>query len=739
MSNKLGRLMLSGVSGVGFAALAFAMVPAAAAQAPQTAPQTTATSQPADDGATRVVITAERREQDAQDVPISASIFSGEQLAGQGVNVVNDIQRIAPSIAINTFNRSTFINIRGVGIAQSAPTSNPGVAFYVDGALIPHEQFIGQAFFDIGAIEVLRGPQGTLTGQNSTGGAMYVRTPAPDFTRTSGYLDQTAADYNWYKTTIALNAPLTENLAMRASFVRDTRDSFTDNIGPSLSNPGDSDLQAGRFNLEWRPWDGGTFNLRYENFNLLSDNNPVKRRGDTVSTDPFVIEEDATSYQNQAGERISGEARIDVLPGIQLRFLTSKQLGTTKDQTDGDRSATAPPRPVLPAPAGTNTGRVSFARTEFDTWINEVNLLSTGDGPFQWVAGAFYLDETVTLQQLRDNTSTTMLQRLQAGRSAITQTEAVNTTKSVFGQVEYAFTPQWQVIAGARYSEDQQDYNRIISAGGTGVATQQSEETTGKVALNFKPTDEVMLYASASKGYKAGGVNLTFTDPNFEPETNVVYEIGAKTELLDGNLRLNADVFSSDYQDIQLASLRAGLPTTQNAASGEAIGAELEAVYQAGPFAFNAGLGWLDATFAEDACINNTNAPAGTDPGCSTGNRLVPAGQALPFSPEITFNAGAEYEFQFGDMTLTPRVQYSQVGEQYATPFPSALTLVPEHEVWDFRLSFRPMDRLLLEAFVNNMLDEVYIASQIQNSSSADGGIIYGAPQQIGLRLKYDF
>ncbi|HEV7692259.1 MAG TPA: TonB-dependent receptor plug domain-containing protein, partial [Hyphomonadaceae bacterium] len=326
MSSKLGRLMLSGVSGVGFAALAFALAPSAFAQAAQT----TTTSQPADEAATRVVITAERREQDAQDVPISASIFSGEQLTEQGVNVVNDIQRIAPSIAINTFNRSTFINIRGVGIAQSAPTSNPGVAFYVDGALIPHEQFIGQAFFDIGAIEVLRGPQGTLTGQNSTGGAMYVRTPAPDFTKSFGYVDQTAADYNWYKTTLALNTPLTDTLALRASFVRDARDSFTDNIGPSLSNPGDSDLVAGRFNLEWRPWDGGTFNLRYENFNLLSDNNAVKRRGDTVSTDPFVIEEDAVSYQNQAGERISGEARFDVMPGMQLRFLTSKQLGTTK-------------------------------------------------------------------------------------------------------------------------------------------------------------------------------------------------------------------------------------------------------------------------------------------------------------------------------------------------------------------------------------------------------------------------
>lgn len=739
MSTRLSRFLLRGAS-LGVAALALAAQ--ANAQTAEAGPQTPPTPDAQTEQRTveRVVITAERREVDAQDVPISASIFSGDDLVEQGVNTVNDLQRISPSIAINTFNRSTFINIRGVGIAQSAPTSNPGVAFYIDGALVPHEQFIGQAFYDIGAIEVLRGPQGTLTGQNSTGGAMYVRTPAPEFGKTSGYFDQTVGNYNWLKSTAAVNVPLGDMFALRASLTKETRDSFVDNIGPSPSEPGNVDALSGRFNLQFEPWDGGTFNLRYENFNSRSDNNAVKRRGDTVSTDPFVIEEDAVSYQDQAGERLSFEARVDLSPSVQVRYLGSKQLGTTKDQTDGDRTATALPRPVLPAAAGTNTGRVSFARTEFDTVIHEVNLLSTDDSPFQWVLGAFYLDEMVYLDQLRDNTSTTELQRLQAGRSAITKTEANNTTQSVFGQVNYAFTPQWEFVLGGRFSKDQQDYNRLISAGGIGVATQKSEETTGKWAFNYKPVDDIMIYLSGSKGYKAGGVNLTFTDPNFQPETNIVYELGAKTELFGGALRLNGDVFTSDYQDIQLASLRNGLPTTQNAASGEAVGAELEAVAQIGALNLNGGVGWLDAKFAEDACINNTNAAAGTDPGCSTGNRLVPAGLQLPFSPEWTVNAGAEYEVVLGNgMTITPRVQFSHVSEQYATPFPSVATIVPEHDVFDVRVGFKPWDNLLIEAFSSNVADEVYIASQIQNSSSADGGIIYGAPRQYGVRAKFTF
>lgn len=119
-----------------------------------------------------VVVTAERRPQKLETVPVSAAVLTGANLQNRGVNNILDLQQVTPSLAINTYNRSTFINIRGVGIAQSAPTSNPGVAIYIDGEYIPHEQWIAQSFYDISSIEVLRGPQGTLTGQNSTGGAI---------------------------------------------------------------------------------------------------------------------------------------------------------------------------------------------------------------------------------------------------------------------------------------------------------------------------------------------------------------------------------------------------------------------------------------------------------------------------------------------------------------------------------------------------------------------------------------
>ena len=694
-------------------------------------------------GLDQIIVTAERREQNLQDVPVSATVLSGEQLQQRGVVNLNDVQQVAPSVAINTFNRSTYINIRGVGIAQSAPTSNPGVAYYIDGQLIPHEQFIGHSFYDIGTIEVLRGPQGTLTGQNSTGGAIYVRTPAPEMDATNFSADFTYGNYDRMRAVLTANIG-GETVAFRAAYVHDERDSFTTNIAANAqSQPGNMELDAVRGALLLQTSDGaGSIALRGEYFNMRSDNNAVKRRGDTVSTDPFEIQEDAVSFLNQAGYRLSAEVNHELSSAVSARALVSFQDGYTHDQTDGDRTATALPVPANLPTSSANTrtypGRVSIGDTVFETFIAEFNLLSQGEGPLQWVVGAFMMDEDVPVTLLRDNRHT--LDFVVSNSDIIT--EAHNTSYSGFGQVNYFLTPDLEVLVGARYSWDKQVYTRfaVPGAGFTlpFVSAATSEKLTGKIGLNYHFGNDGLLYASASRGYKAGGVNLTPNTPNFLPEQNTVYEAGFKTELLDRHLRLNGAVFLSDYQDIQLSSLVGGLPVTQNALAGESYGFELEATAQFGGFAANFGLGYLDAEFSNSACISDTNAP-GTDVGCPTNLRFVPEGATLPFSPEWTVNAGVQYTFALGSVDVTPRVQVSHVSSQLATPFVSVNTIVPGRELLDARITFDIGDRYKLEAFANNLTDEVYIASQIQNSSSADGGIIYGAPRTVGLRFKVEF
>ena len=700
-----------------------------------------ATADNNDGGLTDIVVTAERREQSLQNVSISATVLTGEDLQKRGVANLSDIQQVAPSIAINTFNRSTYINIRGVGIAQSAPTSNPGVAYYIDGVLIPHEQFIGHSFYDIGSIEVLRGPQGTLTGQNSTGGAVYVRTPEPEFNRFGASGDITFGDYSRFRAEVAANAG-GENVAVRVAYLHDQRDSFTTNIAANAqSQPGNMKMDAVRGNLKLKGLDDKlTVNLRGEYFNVRTDNNAVKNRNDLVSSNPFEIEEDARSYQNQVGYRLSGEARFDLTDAVQMRGMLSWQDGYTHDQTDGDRTATA-----LPVPAGTPTtsantakfpGRVSNASTDFQTLIGEVNLLSTDKGPLQWVVGAFLMDEKVPVGLYRDNRST---RDFVLSNSDIVTT-AKNTSYSVFGQINYSVTPQIEVIAGARYSWDKQVYTRL-KVPGTGftlpfVSDMSSQQLTGKLGINYHLTNATMLYVTASKGYKAGGVNLTPNTPNFLPERNFVYEAGFKTELFGRHLRVNGDVFISRYKDIQLSSLVGGLPVTQNALAGKSSGGELEITGQFAGLGLNFGLSYLDAKFANSACISDTNAP-GTDVGCATNLRFVPEGRTLPFSPRWTNNAGIQYTMDIDDnLSITPRIQWSHLSQQWATPFPSVNTRVPGRNLIDARVTLDIGKKYKVEGFVNNIANEVYIATQIQNSSSADGGIIYGAPRTFGVRLR---
>ncbi len=682
-----------------------------------------AQAQTATDTLAEVVVTAERRVQNLQDVPISATVLNAAALADQGVDNVSDLQQVAPSLAINTYNRSTFINIRGVGIAQSAPTSSPGVAFYLDGAFIPHEQMIGQSFYDLASVEVLRGPQGTLTGQNSTGGAVYVRTPEPVFGKWSGSIDQTIGNYRWWRTVAAVNVPLGAKAAVRVAGVADQRDSFSRNIGPSSSHPGNLNLKSYRATLAWQPTDRFRLNLRHENYTNNTDHNAVKNRLDAVTSDPFIIEEDAVSRFYQPGYRSSAELLFDLTPGMRLRWLTNYQYGYTEDISDGDRTATARPRP----PA-TNVGRVAYARTITNTLAHEVNLLSTGEGPLDWIAGAFSLDERIPVWLLRYNNSTVLRDTLP---TSIIITVANNKSRSAFGQVGYRFTPRWQASLGARYSQDEQDYNRVVSPGGTGVGVQKSNQTTGRAALNWTPREGLLTYLSYSKGYKGGGVNLGAADPNFLPEQNNVTELGLKTTFLDGHLRINGDVFHSDYKNIQLASLAGAppAPVTQNAA-GVSNGGEIELQAVNGGLALNVGFAWLDATFSRDVTLQNAVANA---------NQLVPKGRDLPFSPATTANAGVQYRFNVARGTLTPRLQYSYAAEQFATPFQSSVTLVPSHGIADFRVTWEPSEQWRVEAAVTNLADKVYIASQIQNSSTADGGILYGAPRQYTVRVSRRF
>lgn len=688
-----------------------------------------------------VVVTAERRQQSAQDLPTSVSVLSGRKLNEKGIDNINEIQNAVPGLAINTLGRTTFVNIRGVGVAQSNPTASSGVAYYTDGVLIPDQSFIGNTFYDIDGIEILRGPQGTLTGQNSTGGAIYVRTVQPSTEEFSGYLDQTIGDYSWYKTTAAINLPLSENTALRLSGIYDHRDSFSRNIGSSKSTPGDSEMYGFRSNLLIHPSDTVEVNIRGSYFNSESDHIAVKNRSDVVSSDPFTIEEDAASFLDKEGYLVSAEVRVDLPSDTQFRFMSSWQDLSSVENADGDRTNTAMPVPEnLPTTPKNNRlypGRVSRTDISYDAFISEFNFLSTHNEPLQWVVGGFYLSSENPVDVQRDNRNTTEF----VSSSSDILLNVENTSQSLFGQINYEFSQSWELAIGARYTEDKQDLTRIALPGpppssGFPFTTQyDSSQMTGRISLQRYFNNYSMVYASVSKGYKAGGVNLLEFQPDYDPEQNWVYEVGTKILALNDQLRLTGAVYYSDYSDIQFLSIASigsypPLSLTQNAATAESYGAEMEATYVLNHLSVDIGVAYLDSEFAEDVFLNNA---------IDQVSELVPDGRTLPFAPTWTFNMGVQYDFPIGDMLFTPRIQYAYTSEQISTPFPLRETVVPSRNVLDIRGTLQVNEALSIEGFITNLADETYIASQLQSTTGLDGGFIYGAPRQIGIRAKLSF
>lgn len=696
-----------------------------------------------------IVVTAERRTQNLQDVAISATVLTTRDLDQRGVNAIQDLQQVAPSVVLSTSSRSVFINVRGVGIAQSAPNSVPGVAVYLDGQLIAHEQLIGASFYDLGSIEVLRGPQGTLTGQNSTGGAVYIRTPEPRFGEFFGSVKQTIGNYRAFKTEVAANIPLAENLAMRISAIHDERNSFTRNIGSSLSQPGDNNLNGVRGNLAFEL---GRFhlNLRGEYWKSTSDGLVFKRRNDTISSDPYVIEQSGQTYFDHVYYRGQIDMRYDVTDNVQVKSLTTWLRGNTEEQDDLAQNNAVPNGTGFPF--GNPSTGVTRLYTGFRTFTTELDVLSTGNGPVQWVVGGFWMNDKVPGDVIIDNFNTNIV----TPNLQLFDFNILNESKSLFGNASWRFDEHWEVQAGVRHSWDSQRFPVYTFLGMTPTAgplapllattldrSSEFQATTGKVGVNYHLNDSTMFYLTASKGYKAGGLQLLPAPlATFAPEENFVEELGFKTELVDGHVRVNGDVFHSRYKNVQILSTLAGAPISQNAAPAEIWGAELEVTGRFGPLAFNLGGSVLDSAFDEDQCLNNVYNAAGSPlcTGPQAGNDFVPKGTTMPFSPKLTFNAGVQYAFQVSpDVVVTPRAQWSHTARQFTTPFHRIENFLNTRDIVDARLTIDIRDRYRVELFASNLTDQTYIVSQTRQTALGAGGITYGSPRQFGGSLSVEF
>lgn len=704
-----------------------------------------------DSTVTEVVITAQRRSERLDKVPIAASVVSGKELKDRDVKAIGDLVAQTPSLSVQNSGFLNFVNIRGVGLQATNPATSSGVAIYSDGFFIPHETAINDSFYDMSQVEVLRGPQGTLVGQSSTGGAMFATSVQPSFDRVKGYIQQTIGNYDFFRTEGAINLPASDTLAIRVAGHIDKRDSYFDNLTPVAGSPHPGDLRASsaRIGVKWDPSSAVDVYLKSEIDINHGDGIPGKPYGEIAGTspsvianpalrDPFTISYNSPSDHSYQLWRNSLEIRWRLSDHLTLRSLSGYQTVHSSDLVDQDFNNLANSTLAL--------------RVDETTYEQELNLISDFPGPFNFVFGAFYLHDETPTHLVNDGGT------YGAGfpffHNVFVKIDVLPAEESyaAFAQGTYNFSDQWQLVAGGRINYDKKTIAGtttlvIPPVGLQPVAGETSTtEPTGKLALNYFPNDWTTLYVSASRGFKAGGTNPV--EPFiFEPETINAYEAGLKTSLFDRRLRLSGAAFYYDYNNMQVLLdtsnpflAPSGQQTVQNVPKATIYGAEFEAISQMGQLTLNGSVGYTHSRI---------------DEGTATDFRypfLGPqnlAGLPLAYAPKWTANVGATYTVPLSFGSLAARIQYSYTSRQYAYPFAvvdpqigpptqnandGINDVLKARGLLDLHLTLAMDNGLSLEAYSTNLNNAVYNVGGQGNLAE-----ILGAPREYAVRLSYNF
>jgi iron complex outermembrane recepter protein len=764
-----------------------------------------------DDVLEQVIITGQRRVESLQTVPVAVAAFGAGQLQQAGVQTFTDLQALTPSLAISDGPGGRYLNIRGVGIGVGTPFQSAGVPLHLDGMYVTRSEFfIREAYFDLERAEVYRGPQGTFAGQNSTGGAIFLTANQPSFGGFEGALQQTIGNYEWYQTQGFVNLPISEQWAARLAFSWERRDSFTQNLGrggagvgavPSLQetyDPGNLNRRSVRAILRYRPTDAVDVRLRYD---FLSDDNDgdanLRAVTGTFNEPDALPAARALNYDFPTYGRLSIHRGIlnvqwNVMDAVQFRSVTGHQ--SLESLAGGDTDGTSPYVDSQPLVPGNQFAPQAWGVTRIrnDAFFQELDLLSTGSGSWNWVVGLVGLTEHTPLFNTAGNyvvgNCTAAATPANPNPAPCTSFDVLNPANpgnyldyrqshesaAVFAEVTYDVSSSFQAILGGRYTYDQIELkrgSRAVSAlppnlplticGGPcdnlfGVG--EFNEPTGRVAFNWFPGGNrtTTAYVTFNRGFKPGGYQTQLTlgavapgpqgHPPYRAEKLTAYETGLKTELFDAHLRTNLTGFFYKYKDWQ-ASFRVpgqNIPRSQNMPEVEAWGGEFEAQAVFGGWRINANVGYTHSEVTRGpptALIIPSGTFGPNDPPATPFTTFDPVGLPLNYSPEWTYNAAVEYAIPMRGGVLTPRLQYSHVGDQWVQLYHASQDFLPGHDRLDFRLSWQAREHWRLEGFLTNLTDELYVAGVAAGPVATPyiNSLALGAPRQYGVRVQYEF
>jgi iron complex outermembrane receptor protein len=699
-----------------------------------------------------VTVTAERRESDILDAPIAVTALSPESLEAKGVTDFSELQNAAPSLSISDASVTKNVNIRGIGLNVVSPAVSSGVAIYRDNLFMPNTIGLNEPFFDIASIEVLRGPQGTFVGQNSTGGAVLINTQDPVIDgEHDANLGLEVGNYNRFRLSGATDVPINDILEARVAFNMERRDSFYDNVGGD-AEPGSVDQMHFRGGLRFEPSDVLGFTLKVDAGTRDTGgfaSVPIPQ-GDYGAFAPsggdFTIaynRDDVMNEENTARIGLEGEYEFTDA-GHVLRSVTGYQHLSQDMFWDDDATTQAE-----------QYRDWSFTDNVFS---QEFNIISPEAERLRWILGAYYYEDVLKVDLY---SVASLAPGIPATVGASTSLADVRTQKngqSVFGQVAYDLTDTVEIEVGARYSQDETQSTLAVERAfipplfTINLAFDDAftdENVTGKIGVNWDVTEDQFIYAFVAEGYKAGALNPGGSVADAERVRD--YEIGWKASLFDGRLRSQFNAFYMEYENYQQTVVDivtgSGLSTVQNTGESEIQGFEYEASLSLGNWMFDLGMAYVDSSIGSISLLNERGLPApvrvlgaqcaaGQTTGCFDYTPFIQTldGRQNPYSPELTYSLGVQYVHDMENGELILRGDYTHTDEQYASLFQDQnFDLLEERDLLNASISYVSGD-WRVQLYGTNLTDEVY-----RSGYYLDQSFFNGAPRQFGVRVNRNF
>lgn len=720
-----------------------------------------------------IVVTARRTSENLQDVPIAVTALSGAQLEQRNVATLDEIAKFAPNIrfdgaaALSGGNYNATVFIRGVGQNDFAIFSDPGVGIYVDD--VYYARSIGGVLdsIDIANVQILRGPQGTLFGRNTIGGAVLINTGAPELDVFEGRLEAVAGSFERADVKGYVNIPITEGVAaLRIAAASINREGYVRRLFDG-GTQGDRNADSARIRFLLTPNEALSFDLGADytkaretaapndllavgnapgitgipflnNYNLFvaPSRGVVAPNGAPTLNPSFMT---ADPYSTWA----SG-ANINDLDSWGLRSLISYDFGAaTLKSITAYRELKA-----FFHRDGDNTPfffRETENDEEQDQFSQEIQLAGAALGEqVKYVVGAYYFRENgsdIGAAFLADGLAPPLAPPpFSPAANLFNFTK--NTSYAAYGELDWNFTDSLSVTLGGRYSEDEKEFrirdvrrrdnfeyvNLIVSDSWSAF--------TPRVGLNYQVTEDALLYASYARGYKQGGFNgrplVSAAEVTaYAPETISTYEIGAKTQWFDRAVTLNVAAFYSDYEDIQLTVNDTPSNFVANAAQGTVEGAEAEVVVAPTSwFSADLNVGYLEAAYTE---VGTGLGPTQTLPIRLT-SKFVKA-------PKWTASGGFNVSHDLGnDSEITFRGDFAYYSSMFNDVGNTPIIRQGEYTLLNARLTWRPPGQHFdVAVFGTNLTDELYMMSG--NASAAFGlaEAAYGPPRQWGVSVGYNF